>query len=70
MRALPMTLQSRRQVWYTDGPRITGGPGTGVCAVRRMRRLSFSLDVHVRVFWPVQGTTQRGSDHRRAMYIS
>jgi hypothetical protein len=44
---------SRRLVWHTDGWRLAGRSGAGVCGVRSGKRLSFSPDVHAAVFQAV-----------------
>jgi hypothetical protein len=45
-----MTLRSKGQVWYTDGSRMAGRSGAGVCGVRPRKTLSFSVGVHTTVF--------------------
>jgi hypothetical protein len=37
-------------IWYTDGTRMAGGSGAGVCGVILKRKLSSSLGVCVTVF--------------------
>jgi hypothetical protein len=40
-----MTLLSRGLVWYTDGWKLAGRSGVGVCGVRPEKRLYLSPDV-------------------------
>jgi hypothetical protein len=47
----PMTLQSGGMIWHTDGCRLAGRSGAGVCGVRMGAKLPFSLGVPATMFY-------------------
>jgi hypothetical protein len=46
----PMTLRSKRRVWYMEWSMMAGASEASVCGVWPGQRLSFSLGVHATLF--------------------